>query len=75
LVHAEENVYTEYPDSRRDEWTTKILPALKNISLSRLIKMTGKSRRMLINARAGHARPHPTNQQILRETLLKFGLI
>jgi hypothetical protein len=29
LIQAEQNVYTEYPDPRRDEWQVKILPALK----------------------------------------------
>ncbi|PYX63819.1 MAG: hypothetical protein DMG78_31240, partial [Acidobacteria bacterium] len=29
LIHSAENVYTEYPDPRRDEWTTKIVPALR----------------------------------------------
>jgi hypothetical protein len=29
LHHSAENVYTEYPDPRRDEWQRKILPALK----------------------------------------------
>jgi len=31
LIHPAENVYTEYPDSRRDVWQTKILPALRKI--------------------------------------------
>ncbi len=26
LIHSEQNVYTEYPDPRRDEWQTKIVP-------------------------------------------------
>jgi hypothetical protein len=38
LVHSEQNVYTEYSDPRRDEWQTKIVPALKKISLSVLEK-------------------------------------
>jgi hypothetical protein len=29
LEHSAKNAYTEYPDPRRDEWTTKILPVLK----------------------------------------------
>jgi hypothetical protein len=53
LVHSAENVYTEYPDPRRDEWQTKILPALKNVPLSVLEKMSGLSRRAPIYARAG----------------------
>jgi hypothetical protein len=27
MVHDEDNVYTSYPDPRRSEWTTTILPA------------------------------------------------
>lgn len=29
LEHSEKNVSTEYVDQKRDEWVTKILPALK----------------------------------------------
>jgi hypothetical protein len=29
LVHTQESVYTEYCDPKRDEWVTKIQPALK----------------------------------------------
>ena len=32
LIHSEQSVYTEYPDPRRDEWKTKILPALGRCS-------------------------------------------
>jgi hypothetical protein len=65
LIHSSQNVYTEYPDSRRDEWETKIRPALSNTPLSRLVKMSGLSRRMLINARTGRTRPHRKNQELL----------
>ncbi|MFI5088975.1 MAG: hypothetical protein ACHP7P_02815, partial [Terriglobales bacterium] len=65
LVHAEENVYTEYPDPRRDEWQTKILPALMKVSLSRLVKMSGMSRSALKEMRAGRSRPHSKNQEML----------
>ncbi len=41
VVHAEQEVYTEYPDPRRDEWETKIRPALKRIPLSELQIQTG----------------------------------
>ena len=30
LHHWEQNVYTEYPDPRRDEWQTKTLPVIKD---------------------------------------------
>jgi len=28
VIHSPESVYTEYPDPRRDEWQTRILPVL-----------------------------------------------
>jgi hypothetical protein len=37
LIHSAQNVYTEYPDQQRDEWQTKIVPALNKISISRLV--------------------------------------
>ncbi len=77
MVHAPQNVYTEYPDPRRDEWQTKILPALKGITLDRLVKeCEGKmSRRALIDLRAGRSRPHPKNQEMLAAIVRKLGLI
>lgn len=65
LIHSEQNVYTEYPDLRRDEWQTKIVPALRTIKLSVLEKQSGLSRRMLIKARLGRVRPHRQNQELL----------
>jgi hypothetical protein len=38
LVHSAQSVYTEYSDPRRDEWQTKILPALKGAPLKSLVK-------------------------------------
>src|SRR5713226_6543587 len=58
LVHSAASVYTVYADRRRDEWQTKIVPALKKISLSILQRESGLSRRMLIKARSGRDRPH-----------------
>jgi hypothetical protein len=75
LIHSAGNVYTEYEDRRRDEWETKIRPALKNIPLSVLIKETGLSRRMLIKARTGRARPHRQNQRLLISIVRKLGVI
>lgn len=66
LIHSPENVYTEYPDPQRDEWQTKIVPALKNIPLSRLEKLSGMSRRALIYARVGRMRPHSKRQEALK---------
>ncbi len=65
LIHSSQQIYTEYTDSRRDEWQTKILPALKTLPLSRLIKESGLSRRALLDIRRGRSRPHPKNQERL----------
>jgi hypothetical protein len=65
LIHNEEGVYTEYTDKSRDEWQTKILPALKRLSLSYLEKETGLCRRALIDIRAGRSRPHRKNEECL----------
>jgi hypothetical protein len=73
LVHSAESVYTEYCDPNRDEWQTKILPALKKLPLSPLMKETGLSRRTLIEVRAGRCRPHPKNQKLLSSILPKTG--
>ncbi len=73
MIHSAQNVYTEYPDPR--EWERKILPALKKVPLTRLVKMSGKSRRMLINARVGRTRPHRKNQELLASIVRKLGII
>ncbi|MHB8487393.1 MAG: hypothetical protein ACYDCM_16895 [Candidatus Acidiferrales bacterium] len=65
LVHSEADVYTEYVDPRRDEWQTKILPALKQIPLNQLVELSGMSRSALKELRAGRSRPHRKNQNLL----------
>jgi hypothetical protein len=67
LVHFEQNVYTEFPDPRRDEWQMKIIPELKQRRLSDLVEQCrGKlSRRALIEIRAGRSRPHRKNRELL----------
>jgi hypothetical protein len=72
LVHSEQSVYTEYPDSRRDEWQTNTVPALKKIPLGKLEAETNLSRRMLIKARSGKVRPHPRNRKTLVEIVTKL---
>jgi hypothetical protein len=69
LIHSTKNVYTEYTDQRRDEWETKIRPALNTISLSVLQKETGLGRRTLIYARTGKKRPHPKNQRRIKRVI------
>ncbi|MFZ0212303.1 MAG: hypothetical protein WAL55_06310, partial [Candidatus Acidiferrales bacterium] len=65
LVHSETDVYTEYVDPRRDEWQTKILPALKQIPLSQLVELSGMSPSALKELRAGRSRPHKENKELL----------
>ena len=74
LVHAEQSVYTEYPDLRRDEWQTKTLPILKQIPLNFLVEScAGKlSRRAVIDLRAGRSRPHPKNREMLTDIAKLF---
>lgn len=73
LIHSNEEAYTEYIDLRRDEWELKIRPALKSVSIPTLCLKTGLSRRMIINARTGKARPHPRNQALLSSVLRALG--
>ena len=75
LVHSEQSVYTEYPDPRRDEWRTRILPALKDARLSDLVEQCHGilSRRALIDIRAGRSRPHPKNRERLAAIIGKLG--
>jgi len=74
VVHSEQEVYTEYPDPRR-EWETKVLPALKGPSLALLVRKTPFSRRTLIEWRAGRSRPHRKNQELLAKMVRKLGVI
>jgi hypothetical protein len=70
-----QNVYTEYVDPRRDEWTTKILPALKRAPLKVLVaKCRGElSRRAIIDLRAGRSRPHKKTRALLISILKELG--
>jgi hypothetical protein len=75
LIHSEKSVYTEYVNPRRDDWAVKILPALKKARLKVLVKMSGLSRRALIDARAGRSRPHRKNRELLVSVLRKLSLV
>jgi hypothetical protein len=74
MVHSADDVYTEYPDLRRDEWQTLYLPVLRKIPLAVLTKETGLSRMALCNMRAGRSRPHPKNLAILINVLRKLEI-
>jgi hypothetical protein len=77
LIHSERAAYTEYIDPKRDEWATKIQPALKRAKLSALIEECGKrlSRRELIELRGGRSKPHRKNQELLESILKKLGYL
>jgi hypothetical protein len=74
MVHSAESVYTEYPDSRRDEWQTTFLPVLRRVPLTVLMAETGMSKRALMDHRAGRSRPYARNLEVLRNVLQKLGL-
>ncbi len=63
-----ESPYTEYPDPRRDEWATKILPVLRSMPLSELQSLSGLSRSTVQAIRAGR-RPQSKNQQSLESVV------
>ena len=77
LEHSEKSVYTEYVDPKRDEWTIKTLPALKEVLLKQLVKeCRGQlSRRALIDLRAGRTRPHRKTKDLLIPILKDNGLL
>lgn len=55
------DVYTEYPDPRRDEWHARILPRLKAMPMRELTERSGLPRSTLQAIRAGR-KPHPANR-------------
>ena len=76
-VHCEETVYTEYADPTRNEWTTKIQPALKKPPLHVLVKTCEErlSRRELIDLRASRRKPHRKTKELLVSNLKKLGFM
>jgi hypothetical protein len=76
LIQSEESVYTTYPDPRRDEWQTKIVPALKKAPLFRLVEECRRmvSRRALVDLRAGRSRPHRKNRERLAAIAQKLAV-
>ncbi len=69
LIHSAQEVYTIYHDPRRDEWQTKILPALKKAPLTVFVRMSCLSRRAIMDLRAERSRPHPKNQEHIEAVL------
>ena len=74
LVHATDSVYTQYPDPRHDEWRA-VTEALKEVSLNRFEQLTGRSRRMLIDARERRRVPHQRNRLLLAAVARKVGAL
>jgi hypothetical protein len=77
LLHSEKSAYTEYVDPKRDDWTTKIQPALKKTKLKALVEACGTrlSRRELIELRAGRSRAHRKTQELLESILQKLAFL
>jgi hypothetical protein len=68
LVHDLQDVYTEYPDARRERetWLREVVPKLKALPLKELQSRTGLSLATLKAVRAGRM-PHPKNRAKLRK--------
>ncbi len=75
MIHSAQSVYTEYPDPRREEWQTKILPALKKFPVAALVKLSGLSRSMLTRTLAGRSRPRLRNQRLLKSITYRLGMV
>jgi DNA polymerase type B, organellar and viral len=71
LIPSAENAYTEYVDLRRDEWETKLLPALRNLPTTLLERETKIPARTLRDILAGRSRPHRRNQERLFKMLYR----
>jgi hypothetical protein len=61
LSTVEDGPYVDYPDPRRDEWATVVLPVLRAMPLEKLQRLSGLSRAALQAIRAGR-RPHAKNR-------------
>jgi hypothetical protein len=66
------DVYTEYPDQRRDEWTTEILPKLQAMPIKQLMEESSLDRRTLQRIRVGQ-RPHPANAAVLKAIAVRWN--
>jgi hypothetical protein len=75
LLHSGSAVYTEYGDPRRDPWLTDVVPALKRIRLAYFEQQTGKSRRMLIDARTGRRNPQRKHRELLIAVARSRGVL
>ena len=74
-IHSAQAVYTEYPDPRRDEWDSNILPALRRFPVRVLVRLTNKSFSMLRTTLAGKSQPRRRNRIVLQAALRKIGAL
>jgi len=74
-IHSVQSVYTEYPDSRREEWQTKVLPLLRRFPIPVLVRLTNKSPSRLRRTLAGRSRPRARIQILLTSVLRKIGAL
>jgi hypothetical protein len=69
MIQDENEVYTEYPDLRRDEWETRIRPTLNKVPWSWIRANSSFPGRSLTEWRAGRRRPDLQTQTLLKKTL------
>lgn len=74
-IHSAQTVYTEYPNPRREEWESKVLPALRKFPVRVLARLSNKSVSMLRRTLSGQSRPQARNQLLLKSVLGKLGII
>jgi hypothetical protein len=74
VMHATDGVYTVYPDPRHDEWNT-VVAALDKVPLNAFERATGKSRRLLIDARKNRRRPRARTRQLLTAVAKRLGVL
>ena len=70
-----DQVYTQFNDKRRDFWSTKVVSAMKRVSLRQLIAATGLTRQTIVDARTGRRRPHRRNRSVLIAALARLGAL
>ncbi|HKW16420.1 MAG TPA: hypothetical protein VJO35_02810 [Terriglobales bacterium] len=75
IIHLAQSVYTDYPDPRREEWQTKVLPALRKFPVRVLARLTNISRSTLTRTLAGTSRPRLQNRILLASALRKIGAL
>ena len=63
------DVYTEYPDPRRDEWATQTLPQLRTVPVREACEGTGISRAQMRRYRNKGARPRAEHLKAIKRFL------